>query len=291
MKPKFNLRTLRSNSIFKLVAGGLFALTCASAFAFPPAPYHRLYGLVRNQWGDPINVNDAQVYLETTNGPGVAVKLSPGVDPGANYQLIVPMDAGTAPDLYTSTALKPTFPFRLKVKIGQLTYLPIEMALTDSHIGQPAQSTRLDLTLGEDTDGDGLPDAWERALIAALGGNLTLADIRPNDDLDGDGISNLNEYLAGTYAFDPSDGFRLSVIDATGGTTTLEFLAIRGRTYTIQSSTDLKQWTPVSFGVVNAGVAGSPQDNYLASDVRFLRIQVPFAAGAETNRYFRAVVQ
>ena len=30
-------------------------------------------------------------------------------------------------------------------------------------LGKPSETTRLDLTLGEDSDGDGLPDAWERA--------------------------------------------------------------------------------------------------------------------------------
>src|SRR5260221_280794 len=174
MKPKIEIRTLVGRVSRRVACFVACVLISASAFAFPPAPHHKLYGLVRNQWGDPINVADAQVFLETTNGPGVVTTLSPGVDPGSNYQLIVPMDAGTAPDLYAPTALKPSFPFRLRVKIGQVTYLPIEMAVTYSQIGQPAQSTRLDLTLGEDTDGDGLPDAWEYALIAALGGNLTL---------------------------------------------------------------------------------------------------------------------
>ena len=147
------------------------------------------------------------------------------------------------------TALKASFPFRLRVKIGQTTYLPIEMALSSPRIGQPAQSTRLDLTLGEDSDGDGLPDAWERALIAALGGNLTLADIRPNDDSDGDGISNLQEYLSGTYAFDPTEGFSLELVGFTGSGNLLELLAIRGRTYTIETSSDLRRWSPVQFRV------------------------------------------
>ena len=51
--------------------------------------------------------------------------------------------------------------FRLKVKIGSVTYLPIEMKLSKA-LGQAAQSTRLDLTLGEDSDNDGLPEAPER---------------------------------------------------------------------------------------------------------------------------------
>jgi hypothetical protein len=43
-----------------------------------------------------------------------------------------------------------------------------------SKLGEPGKRTHLDLTLGEDLDGDGIPDAWERALLAALGGNRTL---------------------------------------------------------------------------------------------------------------------
>src|SRR6185369_12599050 len=119
-------------------------------------------------------------------------------------------------------------------------YLPLEMVLGLRLLGEPAASTRIDLTLGVDTDGDGLPDAWELA-----------NGLNPNDptdadrDLDGDGISNRTEYLAGTYAFDPADGFRLTLTGVTAGASDMEFLAIRGRTYTVEASLNLKQWTPV----------------------------------------------
>jgi hypothetical protein len=258
--------------------------------AFPPAPHHTLYGLVRDQWGDPMNVAGSEVFMEVSGGRGAATTLSPALEPGVNYRLLVPMDAGTAPDLYKDVALKTAFPFRLRVKIGQMTYLPIEMVV-QPQIGQPAQSTRLDLTLGEDTDGDGLPDAWERALIAALGGNLTLANIRPNDDADGDGISNLNEYLAGTYAFDPSDGFTLTLVGVNAGASVLQFLALRGHTYTLESSFDLKQWAPVQFRLTSEAPGALPRDNYLSSDARVLRVEVPFQSGGQTNRYFKARVQ
>ena len=282
-----------SASLWKLTgAAGLACLLLGTrAPAFPPAPHHTLFGLVRNQWGEPLNVTGAEIILETTSGPGVTTTLSPGLEPGVNYRLLVPMDSGIAPDLYQPTALKPLLPFRLRVKIAQTTYLPIEMAVHFAQVGQPAESTRLDLTLGEDSDGDGLPDAWERALIAALGGNLTLADIRPNDDSDGDGISNLNEYLAGTYAFDPADGFALRLVGVNAGASVLQFLAIRGRTYTIESSLDLRQWTPVQFRVASEGPSAPLRDDYLANDVRLLRVEVPNQIGAEANRYFKARVQ
>jgi hypothetical protein len=257
--------------------------------AFPPAPHHTLYGVVRNQWGDPIEIFPSDVYLETALGTQLRVSVVNGLEAGTNYRLAVPMDSGTATDLYKPTAMRPFFQFKLKVLIGQTTYVPIEMTGNFSQIGQPSQKTRLDLTLGVDSDGDGLPDEWEQALISVYGGNL--ASINPNGDADGDGISNLNEYLAGTYAFDPSDGFRLSLVGLSAGNSQLEFLAIRGRSYTIQASSNLRQWTPVNFRVVTNGTPGSLQANYQADDVRLLRVEVPFQTGSETNRYFKAVVQ
>src|SRR6266542_5075041 len=122
-------RSLRANWKLTGAAGLACLLMGTRAPAFPPAPHHTLFGLVRNQWGEPLNVAGAEIILETTNGPGVTTTLSPGLEPGVNYRLLLPMDSGIAPDLYQPTALKPFLPFRLRVKLGQTTYLPIEMAV------------------------------------------------------------------------------------------------------------------------------------------------------------------
>jgi hypothetical protein len=282
---------MKSLPIF--AAGLLGLLLGGAALAFPPAPHHTLYGMVRNQFGDPMNVFPCDVYLETAAGTQLRSSVVSGIEPGVNYRLEVPMDSGTSGDTnaYQPTALKPYFPFRLRVQVGATTYLPIEMAGNFSQIGQPGKQTRIDLTLGEDSDGDGLPDAWEWALIQAMGGGLTLADIRPGDDADADGISNYDEYVAGTYAFDPADGFRLTLMSVNASASRAEFLAIRGRTYSLQSSTNFSQWNPVAFRVVSNGLPGVPQNSYLATGVRLLSVEVPFATGAETNRFLRARVQ
>ena len=272
----------------QVTAALVVLLSCAFAHAFPPTPHHTLFGQIRNQWGDPLDVSGATVYIQVAGRDGVRTAVVPSKDPGVNYLLKVPMDSLIRADAYQPTALGRSQPFKLRVQIGAVTFLPIEMAVASPTIGQPAQSTRLDLTLGVDSDGDGLPDAWEEAIIAMFGG--TLAGITANGDADGDGMSNLEEYLAGTLPFDPSDGFRLSLLQYDFGDATLEFLAVRSRTYTIEASTNLLQWAPVQFRVVGEQTGGTLQDSYTASDVRYLRIQVPRQDGV-TNRYFKAVVQ
>lgn len=267
---------------------GIFG-PASSAHAYPPAPHHSLYGYVRDQWGDPIDVSSATVYLQASNTVGlVKASITASTEPGVNYRLNVPMDSGVVAGLYTPTALRRSQPFQLKVVIGRATFLPLEMALGSPTLGQPGEATRLDLTLGEDTDGDGLPDAWEEAIIAALGG--TLESVTPNGDADGDGISNLNEYLAGTYAFDPEDGLRLAIAGVGQSGPRLEFLAVRGRTYSIQASSDLQQWSEVGFRVVSGQSLGEQQTSYPSGDVRLLQLEVSVVAGT-TNRFFKALVR
>jgi hypothetical protein len=86
---------------------------------------------------------------------------------------------------------------------------------------------------GLDSDADGMPDAWETA--NGLNPNFNEAAM----DYDGDGLSNLQEYLAGTNPFDSQNRLRLNVAQATDGVH-LSFTAVAGRSYTIQSQADLR---------------------------------------------------
>ena len=265
------------------VVAAVVRLAQPTARAYPPAPHHTLFGMVRNEWGEPLDFTGAEVFIEATNNVTVRATVTASSDPGTNYRMEVPMDAGTTLDLYAPTVMKRNQSFRLKVKIGSVTYLPIEMKLSKA-LGQAAQSTRLDLTLGEDSDNDGLPDAWEQALIDIYGG--TLADIKPGDDLDGDGISNYNEYLAGTYAFDPADGFRLNLVPRADGPPLLEFMVVNGRTYTVHSSTNLQDWTPLPIKMAAEGAAGPSLPNYHATDVRTLQVEPIIPSALPSSRYF-----
>ncbi len=260
--------------------------------AFPPSPTHTIYGVVRDEMGDPLVVTNAEVYLVTQTGIQLKGQVIPNLAPGMNYRLAVSMDAGLTSDNYKASALRPAVPFTMKVKIGGVTYLPMELHGNYVNLGKPAKMTHLDLTLGEDSDGDGLPDAWERALIDMLGGGLTLADIKPGEDSDGDGLSNLQEYLAGTYAFDPADGVRLDIVDSNHGKPLLDFLAIRGRTYTILGSGDLKAWEPIAFRLSGSDTNAASVGRYMATDVRVVRVEADMPAEqAPRLHVFKLMVQ
>ncbi len=270
-----------------VVIATAIVLLAGRVHAYPPAPPHVFTGMVRNEWGDPLDVKGAQVFLETTNGVKVISEISAIAGNGVNYRLEIPMDTRTAIDLYSGSAMVTGFPFRLRVRIGTKTYLPMEMTTAFLAIGKPAETQRLDLTLGVDSDGDGLPDAWELA-----------NGLNPNDptdadkDSDGDGLSNRTEYLIGTYAFDPAVGFSLTPVGLSGSDALLEFFAVRGRTYTVMASADLKNWSNTSLKAVAAdGTLGVAQPNLTATQYRNLRVAVPFSDGGATNLFFKAMVQ
>jgi hypothetical protein len=264
-----------------LAAAGL---VLAPAGAFPPAPHHLLSGMVRDEYGTPLNTSGAVVILESATGVQLSAPVIPDLESGKNYRLEVPMDSGLTTKAYMPTALRPAMAFRLKVQVGNTTYLPIELKGNFSQLGRPGQRTVMDLTLGEDANGDGLPDAWQRLV------DSDISKVPPGGDYDGDGLTNLEEYLAGTYAFDPTDGFKLDIVSQDSSLSVLEFLAVTGRTYTLEGSADLATWKPLSFRLSATDPATVLRDHYLAADVRRVQLGVPAEANPLGYAYFRLLV-
>jgi hypothetical protein len=245
--------------------------------------------MVRDELGNPLSIESAEIIFESASGVRIRSQISPGLKAGLNYELEVPLDSGITRDLYKATALRPAAPFKIWVLVDGMVYLPIEMRGDFSQLGQPSETTRLDLTLGEDSDGDGLPDAWERALLARRGGDLD--GIQPGDDFDGDGLSNLDEYISGNYAFDKEDGFELKIVGSGNSGPLLEFMAIKARTYTVMGSPDMEEWTSVRFRLENEADDASGFDAYYAEDVRQVRVEVISSGEADEQHFFKLVVQ
>ncbi len=260
--------------------------------ANPPGPYHVLYGTVRDQYGTPLSSAQAQGVLQTTSGDDLSAPVVPGISiAGVNYLLKVPMNSGVTPDLYQPNVLVPLVPFKLLVVIGTVTNLPIEMTTTNLALGQWAKSTRVDLTLGVDSNGDGIPDAWEYAFLAALGTNVPLSSLNANSVLTPDGLTLQQEYLLGTSLFNPGNPLTITFLGFNGASPVLEFPTLTGRTYTLLASPDLTSWSAVAFNLPSDGTGGPPRSFYFASGTATIQVYVAPPPAGTTKEFYRIQVQ
>ena len=88
---------------------------------------------------------------------------------------------------------------------------------------------------GPDSDGDGIPDAWEYLHAGDL---TTMNAITDND---GDGAKDANEYVADTDPFDAGDFLRVTAlrVNSGGSTSTVTWTSHPTRLYQVESRVDL----------------------------------------------------
>jgi hypothetical protein len=81
-----------------------------------------------------------------------------------------------------------------------------------------------------DVDGDSLPDDWEMEFFRSV----DAPNAGAQQDFDGDGVSNLQEYLNGTDPTDPSNALRIKNVSLTGGIVGLRFQGVTGVRYQLE---------------------------------------------------------
>jgi autotransporter-associated beta strand protein len=142
-----------------------------------------------------------------------------------------------------------------------------------------------------DTDGDGIFDAWAMRYFGTSPMPNNASATGRWGDFDGDGQSNYGEFIAGTIPTDPASVFEVTTTELSG---TANF-AVRFRTatettfrtpvYRIQYSSDLVSWTTVTSPVLSFPAPGLAEwvDNgsqtggtppLLLSGPRYYRVQV-----------------
>ncbi|HAM70163.1 MAG TPA: hypothetical protein DCM86_00780, partial [Verrucomicrobiales bacterium] len=141
----------------------------------------------------------------------------------------------------------------------------------------PTLSLKVPLVVMEDKDGDRMGDAWE------LDHGLNPAD--PSDasrDDDGDGQTNLQEFLAGTDPHDKTSFLRISSIASTTNGMEVGFLANSNRAYSLQFKEHAAAQTWLAAGAPVGVTNDRPTvaiDRLPPSTTRVYRLATPPALG------------
>ncbi|MDB6079226.1 MAG: hypothetical protein JWO82_2973 [Akkermansiaceae bacterium] len=271
----------------------VFCLVASPARAFPPAPYYTLFGMVRDQVGQTVRAEGATLIL--LKGGVEIGRTAIGAEPSndQNYEMVIRIDQNrSGTDFYSDKAIAAQGLFSLVVEMNGSFFYPIEVAGTLT-AGAGGERTRLDLNLGEDRDHDGLPDTWEEWQLYQAGyspdvnGKWDLSLIDRDGDFDKDGTSNLQEYIAGTFAGDATETFHMDIKEKLESSVRFEFFAITGKTYSIEHSTDAQTWTKVPF---STALPVGDLTSYTAKDVGILpAFTVP--AATSQKEFFRLSVR
>ncbi len=126
----------------------------------------------------------------------------------------------------------------------------------------PPEETQL---LFKDTNFNGIDDGWEQQYFPSQ-------SVGKNADPDGDGHTNFFEFLAGSSPVDGQDFVRTSLIQESGDWR-LEWSSAPQRSYVVESSDDLVEWTSVAT-VTALGTTCSHPLGQAVQNARYFRLQI-----------------
>ncbi len=139
--------------------------------------------------------------------------------------------------------------------------------------GHNALSSLFSVLVNPDTNGNGLPDEWEIRYF----GSLNAPNGGPNDDPDGDGTTNLQEYLAGTNPLDPADVFKITSVQIVEADVGISFATVMAHRYRVERTADLRSgvWAAVAENLAGTGGILQVRDaNGTSQPQRFYRVRL-----------------
>ena len=219
-----------------------------------PEPYLVLYGTVRNTADNNVRMTVGSLtwqFRKVSDGRVVAVTTAlTNINDQFSYALQVPCETIIAGYQISSNALALT-PTAATFDRSQVSYESGAAQFVFPAQGQAALSSkdrgkmeRVDLLVSvtpEDSDHNGLPDAWETHYFGYVG-------VDPNADADGDGMTNGAEYRAGTDPKSEASLFKfINIAARPEGGVLIQWSSAENRIYVLERSTTLLQgYAPIA---------------------------------------------
>ena len=268
-----------------LLAGSLVISLTAGV----PQPMCVYYGQACDGFGWPYQ-QDAEVILYANDSEIYRYTIDGSIEPGINFMLHAYLDDGSDKEQYARNTVLKSDIVTIKIRDHYGLKTLVETNAIPSAI-VPGGLYRVRITAGSDSDADGLSDQWEWEMIDWLNDPsiVTLADINPDDDSDGDGASNRDEYDAGTFAFLDYDYFAIRAMTPMPSRRMRIIIpTVPGKTYSVEETANLVQpsWETMSFALDDvAGVSHTRVEG----DGGWMSLYVTVTNS--TLSYFRMVVE
>jgi hypothetical protein len=203
-----------------------------------------MYGVVRNtQDRDRLRIvfgNLTWLFQPAGGGPAFAVSTTlSNINDQFSYVLRVPCETEVPGFTLSTNALRlgssytrgsVFFNVTNQATLTDAAQVSFSLAATER-----GRVERVDLDISilfQDLDGNGIPEAWEQLHFGRTG-------IDPSADPDGDGLSNLDEYKAGTNPNDFQSQFKFVRITPQVGGVLVEWSSVTNRSYSVLRSSDL----------------------------------------------------
>jgi hypothetical protein len=272
------------SSFILLLISSFIVLTSSFSFAGLPQEMCIYYGQAMNQYGWPY-LDGADVILKSGTNEIVRHTINGSISPGINFSLYVSLDDGSSVTSYDDKALHEGDPIEIIVRDSRG-----EQSIMQTNIppvGAPGEVIMINVTAATDTDHDGLSDEWEQELVDMSTNLNSIADVKPNDDFDGDGASNIHEFNSGNFAFLDYDYMFIEKITRKNDRFKFELLSVPGKAYYVSSTTNIMNavWSDASFATTETGEA-KPQ--LLEGDGDWLSFYIDYP---DTRKYFRLNVK